>query len=127
MGEWAMETAGSPSVVPGVRHWVRDALSDMPDEVRDRMETIASEYATNCVRHSRAADGGLMSLCLMSDAERVRLEVRDGGPRRSGSDVWAPEEAADFGRGLFIVEQLADDIGDELGPDGRVAWAEVKL
>lgn len=127
MGEWAMEGMGAPSLVPGVRRWVRDVLAEMPYEVRDRTEVIASEFTTNCIRHSRAADGGPVSLRLTHDGERIRLEVRDQGARRSGTDVWAPDEAADFGRGLFIVEQLADDMGDEITPTGRLAWAEIKL
>src|SRR4051794_27559407 len=113
MGEWAMEATGSPSVVPGVRRWIRGALGEFSDDVRDRMEIIASEYATNCVRHSSAADGGTIRLRLVIDQERIRLEVRDDGPRQAASDIWTPEEVADFGRGLFIVEQLADDMGDE--------------
>lgn len=127
MGEWAMEATGSPSVVPGVRRWVRGALGEFSGDVRDRMEIIASEYATNCVRHSSAADGGTIRLRLVIDQERVRLEVRDGGPRRTAPDIWTPEEVADFGRGLFIVEQLADDMGDEVEPTGRLAWAEIKI
>ncbi|MCO5969302.1 ATP-binding protein [Actinoallomurus soli] len=126
MSEWAMEVAGSPSMVPGVRHWVREVLGDFPEDARDRMEIIASEYATNCVRHSTAAEGGHIRLRLTADGERIRLEVRDEGPRRGASDVWAADEAADFGRGLHIVTQLADVMGDEVSSEGRLAWAEVK-
>ena len=127
MDEWAMDAAGAPSVVPRIRHWIQEALVGFSDDVRARMEVIASEYATNCVRHSTAADGGTMHLRLIADSGKIRLEVRDNGPRQTAPDVWSPEEAADFGRGLFIVEQLADDMGDEVSPEGRLAWAEVKI
>ncbi|GAA0346917.1 hypothetical protein GCM10010151_40710 [Actinoallomurus spadix] len=121
-----MEVAGSPSVVPGVRHWVRKVLGDLSGDICDRMEIIASEYATNCVRHSTAAEGGNIHLRLTAEGERIRLEVRDEGPRREAPDLWAADEAADFGRGLHIVAQLADDMGDEASSEGRLAWAEVK-
>jgi anti-sigma regulatory factor (Ser/Thr protein kinase) len=126
MREWAMEGAGSPSVVPQVRHWIQEVLWNFPQDLRDRVEIIASEYTTNCVRHSTAADGGDIHLRVTVSREKVRIEVRDGGPRQTASDVWKPEEATDFGRGLYIVDQLADDMGDEVSSEGRVAWAEVK-
>lgn len=127
MGEWAMEVAGSPSIVPGVRRWVQQALADLPADVRDRLELIASEYATNCIRHSAAADGGDIRLRLQAAEGVVRIEVHDDGPRHVAPDVWSPDEIPDFGRGLLIVSVLADDMGDESGPDGRLAWAEVKV
>ncbi|WP_433178234.1 ATP-binding protein [Actinoallomurus sp. CA-150999] len=120
------EGAGSPSVVPQVRHWIQEVLRDFPQDIRDRVEIIGSEYTTNCVRHSTAADGGDIHLRVTVSREKVRLEVRDRGPRQTAPDVWKPEEAADFGRGLYIVDQLADDMGDEVSSEGRVAWAEVK-
>lgn len=126
MGEWALEEPGSPSMVPRVRAWTREVLADFPDDLRDRAELIASEYVTNAIRHSRAAAGDLVRIHVEADDVRVRLEIRDGGPRDEGSDVWTEEEAADFGRGLEIVEALADAMGDETGPAGRLAWAEVK-
>ncbi|WP_345366080.1 ATP-binding protein [Actinoallomurus liliacearum] len=113
-------------MVPGVRHWVCEVLGDFPEDIRDRMEIIASEYATNCVRHSRAAEGGNIRLRLTAEGERLRLEIRDEGPRREAPDVWAADEAVDFGRGLHIVAQLADVMGDEISSEGRLAWAEVK-
>jgi hypothetical protein len=93
MREWAMEGAGSPSVVPQVRHWIQEVLWNFPQDLRDRVEIIASEYTTNCVRHSTAADGGDIHLRVTVSREKVRIEVRDGGPRQTASDVWKPEEA----------------------------------
>ncbi|WP_425551267.1 ATP-binding protein, partial [Actinoallomurus vinaceus] len=82
MGERAMEVASSRSVVPGVRHWIQEVLRDFPQDIRDRVELIASEYTTNCVRHSTVADGKDINLRLTADPDKIRLEVRDQGPAR---------------------------------------------
>ncbi len=126
MDEWAMELPGSPSIVRSVRRWVREVLEDFPDIVEDMM-LIASEYATNCVRHSVAADGQTVSLKIERHEDRLRLEVSDGGARADREHGWTEEEAGNFGRGLRIVAILADDMGDEVSKEGRLAWAEMKV
>lgn len=126
MDEWAMELPGSPSIVRGVRRWVQEVLEDFPDIV-ENMVLIASEYATNCVRHSVAAEGQTVSLKIERHEDRIRLEVSDGGARADQEHGWTVEEAGNFGRGLRIVAILADDMGDQVSKEGRLAWAEMKL
>jgi anti-sigma regulatory factor (Ser/Thr protein kinase) len=126
VGEWAMEEPGSLSMVPRVRAWVRGVLANCPPGVVDDVELIASEYVTNSVRHSRAAEGDPVNVSLIVKDGRVRLEVRDGGPRRAKSGDWTEEEIGNFGRGLLIAAEIADDMGEHSGPDGRLAWAELR-
>lgn len=126
MGEWAVDLPGSPSIVPLARRWVREVLADLPS-VADDVELIASELVTNSVRHSVAAEGEDVHLRITLTGDRLRLEVEDGGERQGPERGWTGEEAADYGRGLEIVAEVADEMGDEsTASGGRLAWAELK-
>jgi anti-sigma regulatory factor (Ser/Thr protein kinase) len=127
MDEWAVDLPGSPSIVRLARCWVREVLKDFRD-LADDMELIASEFVTNCVRHSVAAEGETIRLRIQRRDDVFRLEVADGGARCGPESGWAGEEAADFGRGLAIVTETADVMGDEItGEGGRLTWAELKI
>ena len=127
MDEWAVDLPGSPVIVRLARTWVREVLKDFPALVED-MQLIASEYVTNCVRHSVAAEGGTIHLRLRRRSGFLRLEVEDGGERSGPEGGWTGAESADFGRGLAIVADTADVMGDETtGAGGRLAWAELKI
>jgi anti-sigma regulatory factor (Ser/Thr protein kinase) len=126
MDEWAADLPGSPSTVALARRWVREVLADLPELVED-MALIASEYVTNCVRHSTAADGENIHLRIQRRGDVFRLEVEDGGERRGPETGWTAAEATDFGRGLDIVAKIADVMGNETtAAGGRLAWAEMK-
>jgi anti-sigma regulatory factor (Ser/Thr protein kinase) len=128
MDEWAVDLpGGSPSIVRLARQWVGQVLADFPALVDD-MQLIASELVTNCVRHSTAAEGENVHLRIKRRADWLRLEVEDGGARIGPEPGWTGEEAADFGRGLAIVADTADVMGDETtDAGGRLAWAELKI
>src|SRR5690348_16554888 len=118
MDEWKVDLPGSPSIVPLSRQWVREILRDAVPHLVGDVELIASEYVTNCVRHSTAAEGEPVHLRITLTDDRLRLEVRDGGVRTGPETCWTAEEAADFGRGLDIVATVADEMGDETTPSG---------
>lgn len=127
MDEWAVDLPGSPSIVPLARQWVGQVLADFPAIVED-MQLIASEFVTNCVRHSVAAEGETVQLRIKLRAGWLRIEVEDGGERDEPEGGWTGAEAADFGRGLAIVADTADVMGDDTTEaGGRLAWAELKI
>lgn len=128
MDEWAVDLPGSPSIVPLARRWVREVLQDVAPDLIDSMQLIASEYATNCIRHSVAAEGEIVHLRIQLLDDRIRLEVEDGGERVEPETGWTEEESANFGRGLQIVAMTADEMGDDITTSGgRLAWAELKV
>lgn len=128
MDEWAADLPGSPSIVPLARRWVREVLQDLAPHLIEDMQLIASEFTTNCIRHSVAAEGETVHLRIRHDGNRLRLEVEDGGERQGPEIGWTREDAADFGRGLQIVATCADEMGDEsTASGGRLAWAEMKV
>lgn len=128
MDEWAVDLPGSPSIVPLARNWVGEVLRDVAPHRLDDMILITSEYVTNSVRHSVAADGEQIHLRIQRTNGRIRLEVEDGGERATPEKGWTGDEADDFGRGLAIVAMIADEMGDETtDAGGRLAWAVLKI
>ncbi|MFE5585111.1 SpoIIE family protein phosphatase [Kitasatospora sp. NPDC056531] len=111
-----------------VRAELRDALRRWGvAEFIDTAELLSSELVTNAIRHTdrdamftarlyreSASDGG---------RARLRVEVEDE------SDLWptrrTPGEQASSGRGLMLVEALADAWGVEPRGSGKRMWFEL--
>jgi anti-sigma regulatory factor (Ser/Thr protein kinase) len=85
---------------------------------------LTSELVTNSVRHA----GGTIKqveVAVTLSAQTVRLEVTDGG---NGFDIPSPPTAAQeelFGRGLLIVDKLADRWGVQRMESKTSVWAEI--
>jgi len=102
----------------------------------DLLELIASELATNVVQAATDPDGRprydqegklhLMWLRLLSDKDKVMLEVWDDLPEALGTPVAKHANADDeSGRGLEMVDMLSEDWGWEPVPNwtGKRVWA----
>ncbi|MCW2899391.1 MAG: Magnesium or manganese-dependent protein phosphatase [Streptosporangiaceae bacterium] len=103
----------------GARRYVREQLTAAgigPEDV----ELAASELVTNAVRY-----GGQdpIELVLSIDDRTVRIEVMDGGEGTSLPRV-CPEPGGEQGRGLVLVEFLAERWGARKGPGGLMVWAD---
>src|SRR5689334_8767648 len=105
----------------------REALSVLsgafPGERYDLLQLIVSELVTNCVRHGNlsASEGVVLTVRLLRD--HVRVEVEDCGSGFTAGPRPVPQPDAEGGRGLFIVQELADRWGVDV--DGQtVVWAE---
>lgn len=68
-----------PESVGAARRFATQALSGAASEVRDAVELMVSELATNCIRHTNTA----FDLTVMCADGEVRVEVTDraGGLR----------------------------------------------
>ncbi|MGW0856833.1 ATP-binding protein [Streptomyces sp. NPDC002690] len=122
---------GLPALRASVRT-ARDAVRDrlcaweVPGDTCCDAVLLVSELATNAVLHT---DSGhvLCGLTLTGDERRLRIELHDeDGPpvRPSGRRVGPGEES---GRGLLLVQQLADSWGSARSTrsEGKVVWAEL--
>ncbi|MER6533369.1 ATP-binding protein [Streptomyces sp900105755] len=88
---------------------------------------IVAELAANAVRHGRVP-GRDFHLSLACDTTTVRIAVTD--TRAEGLPVVAaPTDLGDAGRGLLLVEHLADRWGwhPRQGVPGKTVWAEYLL
>ena len=113
--------AGSPEEIQQVRHFVRQVIAGCP--VTDEVILLASEVATNAVRHTSSGRDGTFCVLVQAVDRSVRVEVHDLGSstapaiRRSGS----PEES---GAGLVVVDRVADRWGFHGSQLGLVVWFE---
>lgn len=105
-----------PSSIPAARHFVRAALEGTDAELRASAELAVSELATNALLHT---DGDL-SVAVHCHEEGVRVEVGDSSGALPRLRRPAPDDPS--GRGMLIVEAVADEWGVELLADGKVVW-----
>ncbi|MFF3892846.1 ATP-binding protein [Streptomyces sp. NPDC001812] len=123
------------SLFPATRHgahttrhdaekWLADHL---PPEERDgdglaaTASLLVSELAANAILHGRVR-GRAARLVVTLDATAVRVEVTDA--RGDRLPAKCPAEDGESGRGLLLVEALADDWGVRPHPPGgKTVWA----
>ncbi|MET8247850.1 ATP-binding protein [Streptomyces sp. NPDC005202] len=104
--------------------WLR--TWDLPCRVTEAAEHLVAELAANAATHGRLP-GRCFRLALLARSESLRIEVTDTRgddlPRRR-----PPGPDAESGRGLLLVEALADRWGVAFGPVPRkTVWAELDL
>jgi anti-sigma regulatory factor (Ser/Thr protein kinase) len=100
----------------------------LPPVVDDAV-LILSEFVTNALRHARALSTGEIRVNWSLNGEGLlRIEVTDGGgTTRPSTKPYSMSVSAHAGRGLEIVDQLADRWGSqrEEGGDEYTVWAEL--
>jgi anti-sigma regulatory factor (Ser/Thr protein kinase) len=102
--------------VAGARHFVRDVLSEEPRETVEAAELMTSELATNCVRHAHSD----FELAIHLSRDEIRVEVSDHGQGQPVMRSPTPREQS--GRGLRIVQELAEGWGINPTPNGKLVW-----
>jgi anti-sigma regulatory factor (Ser/Thr protein kinase) len=107
--------------VAGARHFVKDLLSDQPSEIVEAAELMTSELATNCVRHAHSD----FELAIHRSRDEIRVEVSDHGQGQPVMRSPTPREQS--GRGLRIVQELAEDWGITPSPNGKLVWFSLPL
>ncbi|MEU7035542.1 ATP-binding protein [Streptomyces sp. NPDC046237] len=103
--------------------WLR-AKAELSCQVIETAEHVVAELATNAATHGRVA-GRNFRLVLVTQEDTLRIEVTD----TRGHDL--PQLRAqdgESGRGLLLVDALADRWGVDLGPvPCKIVWAELDL
>ncbi|MFD7733390.1 ATP-binding protein [Kitasatospora phosalacinea] len=121
--------------VGGVRDQLVRQLSELldPDQLY-AVRLAASELATNALQHGVGGEDGTQDLRVEATADRaagmLRVTITNpcrtrSVPQRAARGLWA-----ESGRGLSIVEAVADSAGSELLPDAdgtlqRAVWFEL--
>ncbi len=105
------------------RQHLRDHGGGWPAELIDVVVLLTNELVTNAVVHGHAP----VQVSVSDDGVRVRVEVADGRPGPLSPAPASPGADRTSGRGLVIVDQLADDWGcrPQENPDGKVVWFEL--
>ncbi len=115
--------ANAPAAVARARRFVADEVADAPPGVVAEIEIMVSELATNCVRHT-VTD---FVVRVERTGRAILVEVTDRG---GGMPVVRrPEPSEPSGRGLRIVQELADSFGvrELQGTPGKTVWFVVSL
>ncbi|OKJ66922.1 ATP-binding protein [Streptomyces sp. CB02261] len=104
--------------------WMRD--HEVPYGVTEAATHVVAELAANAATHGRVA-GRSFRLELLSRGGVLRIEVTDTRAEDLPCVQPTPPES-ESGRGLVLVEALADRWGVGLGPAPRkTVWAEIDL
>jgi anti-sigma regulatory factor (Ser/Thr protein kinase) len=98
-----------------VRNFVADLLTDHPR--RPDILVAVSELVTNVVRHAPGTDQAALSV--ITGRGDVRIGIKQRGKPFSRAPLVA---TAPGGRGLIIVESLADDWGVDMEGEMLEVW-----
>ncbi|THA77420.1 PAS domain S-box protein [Streptomyces sp. A0642] len=111
-----------PEALSSARHMIRAAVRAWGAKGRaDEVELAADELTTNALMHT---DGGaIVTIRVLTGPERrLRVDVEDRSsalPRRRDAG-----DAGVSGRGLMLVDRLADAWGVESRGTGKCVWCE---
>jgi anti-sigma regulatory factor (Ser/Thr protein kinase) len=120
----SLRFAATVEAVPRARHALRRVLAEhVPEAPADTLELLLSELVTNAVQHT--ADGRSVAVAVSRRENSIRMAVVD-----HDATLPAPGDAVDLldehGRGLLLVEAMAEEWGSYSVPDGKVVWCDVK-
>ncbi|WP_242608663.1 ATP-binding protein [Actinomadura formosensis] len=122
-----MERLGEPFGFTGdgdggrrARRLVRERAAKVVADERllDDIELMTAEGVANAVLHG----SGLITVTVSAKGRRLHVEVTDGGPAHGGSDGLP---RLDHGRGLTVIDTLADAWGFEQSPGRTRLWFTV--
>ncbi|MFF8423775.1 SpoIIE family protein phosphatase [Streptomyces sp. NPDC016566] len=113
---------GDPEALSHARHMICAAVRSWGARDRaDEIELVAGELITNALMHSEGS--AIVTLrVLEGSGRRLRVEVEDSSsalPRRRDAGVDGVS-----GRGLLLVDRLADVWGVEARGGGKCVWCE---
>jgi anti-sigma regulatory factor (Ser/Thr protein kinase) len=125
---WTRDFRGDAAQVREVRRWIEDLLPDC--DPRADLLLLASELSANAIVHTWSGEaGGRFSVGVEWTPASVRLVIADQGSAtapaigaRTGDADWTAES----GRGLRLVNELADDWGMVSHTRHRWVWTDVQ-
>jgi serine/threonine-protein kinase RsbW len=124
---WTRDFRGTRDQVIEVRHWLENLLPDCGP--RADVLLLASELSTNAVVHSRSGEpGGRFSVDVEWTPALVRVVVGDEGSDKAPVVVVRTGNApplGESGRGLLLVDELANAWGTASRPQHRWVWADI--
>ncbi|MCF6525173.1 ATP-binding protein [Streptomyces sp. JJ36] len=94
----------------------------LPAQPAEHAVLLVSELVGNAVRHTGAHTFGLR---MLRRRGWIRIEVRD--PSRGLPCLLPVHEMDTSGRGLWLVDKLADRWGVDLLPRGKNTWFEMRV
>jgi anti-sigma regulatory factor (Ser/Thr protein kinase) len=122
LSELTLRLKPGPEAIPAARKAL-DGLSGLIDRrVWEDLRLLVTELVTNGVRHG--SERGPVSVGVVLDDERVRVEVTDGGRGFSPPSAPMPRGDGTGGWGLQLVDRVATNWGVEVR-DQTSVWFEL--
>src|SRR6185436_2964576 len=124
--------ASDPRSVGIARGFLRETLAewDVDEDPIDTAQLCLSELVTNVVMHA----GTTCELTIRLEDETLTVVVRDLGAETDGPGDYSPVEMGEdddplqvAGRGLMLVDALADRWASEHDVTGTTAWFALDL
>jgi anti-sigma regulatory factor (Ser/Thr protein kinase) len=110
----------SPEAPQLARAFLRNALQTWQlDGFGEITELLTSELVTNVVVHV----GSPITLRTFRNPDSLRIEVDDAST--DPPVLEHPGTGDDHGRGILLVDSLADGWGTDIGADGKRVWFEL--
>ncbi|MER5205185.1 ATP-binding protein [Streptomyces sp. NPDC002825] len=126
---WSLHLRREAASVPLARRLLLGTMetAGVDPDVSYELSVALTEACANAVEHGGAGGprehGGAYRVTAYLDGETCRIEVADSGPgfRRRDAPA-APSDDAEHGRGLRLIEELADHVqfGNRSGRGGAV-------
>lgn len=120
---WQLDSLDELSILRTSLHQELTGLPLAPDgamaEVSEKIVLVASELATNALRHGRPPT----TVQLLTDGEEYIVDVIDQDTSRAPV-VAAPRLPGDGGFGLVLAQRLALDVGWFVA-EGKHVWARL--
>jgi len=93
--------------------------------VQDEAILLVSELATNALEHTASGRGGYFDVTVLGGEASVLIAVTDNGSDKEPAQVELDPEA-ETGRGLGLLELIAERWGHCGGRHGRTVWFELR-
>ncbi|MGX5182839.1 ATP-binding protein [Streptomyces avermitilis] len=120
---WDLAFTAEPEEVAGLRRVMRLHLRAWGlYELIDEAQLCVSELVSNVITH--VGRGTPATLAVSMNGTHLRIEVHDPDTRALPTLVQA-EADSEGGRGMALVEAVADRWGVQLQPDRKVTWCEL--
>ncbi|WP_017933072.1 ATP-binding protein [Nocardioides sp. Iso805N] len=116
------ELAATVTSIAAARSIVAGAGMALPSPVRDDAVLLVSELMSNAVRHG----GSWVRLKLTISEDAFTVAVHDDGPGMPIMRNGTRDASLGSGRGLQIVDRIADQWGVDVDQAGKTVWFRFK-
>jgi serine/threonine-protein kinase RsbW len=129
---WCLQLRREAASVPLARRLLIDAMDSagVDSEISYELSLALSEACANAVEHGRGEQSDAYCVTTYLDGDQCRIEVSDSGPGfRAAALPTALPLDSETGRGLFLIESLADHVrvGNRPGHGGAVVTFDKTL
>ena len=116
---WSLTLPPTPNSVRAARRFIVQAFQAMGADATSPADLLVSELTTNAVVHAKTK----VRVSVSCHDHRFHVEVRDDDPQPP--HLVEPDPLALRGRGMLLVDALADAWGVNGNDRGKTVWFEL--